>query len=205
MYQVPYAALLGKVIGEQRKVMILDLQGYSGFCEVEEGMASMGLEDLLSVVMTGNHSKSRILECIRHESNWDYVCTVQNSQCLVEGSKDLYEAIIELLVKELGYQTIIINFGTAFLGQLEMMEKCKKIYFLYGRETIDSWRENTFFHELLKQGKEILLQKIRKIEIPTNSNREMTWRALVEKWNWGQIGTLLRQGIEKEKSYGAVM
>ena len=92
MYQTPFAALLGMLYGEQRKVLILDLQSSSGLSEMEEGMASMGLEDLLSVVMTGNYSKSRILECIRHEAEWDYVCAVQNMECLAEGTKEAYDS-----------------------------------------------------------------------------------------------------------------
>jgi len=205
MYQAPFAALLGKIYGEQHKVLILDLQGYSGLSEMEEGMATMGLEDLLSVALTGNYSKSRVLECIQHESNWDYICSVQNNQCLAEGTKELYEALIELLVQEFGYEVIIINFGTVFLGQLDLMECCQCLYLLNEKTGEGHWREDNFERELQRQEKEILYRKIQKVEIPQNSNREVTWKALAEKWTWGQLGELLRQGMKKENSYGAVM
>lgn len=205
MYQAPFAALLGKIYGEQRKVLILDLQSYSGLSEMEDGMATMGLEDLLSVALTGNYSKSRVLECIQHESNWDYICSVQNNQCLAEGTKELYESMIELFVQELGYEVIIINFGAVFLGQLELMEQCQVLYLLNEKAGEGTWREKIFERELLRQEKESLLQKIRKVEIPQNSNREITWNTLVEKWIWGQLGEMLRQGRKKENSYGTVM
>lgn len=199
-YQTPFAALLGKIYGEQQKVLVLDLQNYSGLSEQEE--FSMGLEDLLSVVTTGNHSKSRILECIRHEADWDYVCPVQNNQCLAEGSKELYDALIELLVQELGYQKIMINFGSAFLGQLDMMEQCQRMYLLCGKEPGGCWREEVFLKELARLDRGMLLQKLQKIEIPQVSSREKTWRALVEKWNWGHMGEFLRGTIEKEVPRG---
>ena len=205
IYQTPFAALLGELYGAKQKVLILDLQGYSGFMKMEEGMLSMGLEDLLSAVITGNHSRSRLLECIRHEVNWDYVGPVQNNQCLVEGTKELYDALLKLLVEEFGYQKIIINFGTAYMGQLEMMEQCKQVYFLSAKQVSGSWREAAFWGELSRQEKEVLLQKIRKIEIPENSFRELEWKSLVEKWNWGYIGELLRQEIEREKDHGTVV
>ena len=200
-YQAPFAALLGKIYGEEQKVFVLDLQAYSGLNNQDE--CAMGLEDLLSVVSTGNYSKSRILECIRHEANWDYVCPVQNHQCLAEGNKDLYDSLVGLLAQELGYQKFIINFGSAFLGQLDMMEQCQKLYFLSGKDKSGTWREDVFLKELACLERGILLQRMERIEIPSNSTKEKEWSALVEKWNWGTIGESLRRVIEKETSHGS--
>ena len=94
----------------------------------------MGLEDLLSAVTTGNYSRGRMLECIRHGANWDYVCPSQNTQSLAEGSKELYEELIKILAEEFQYQKIIINFGTIFMGSLDIMEQCQRVYLLTGKE-----------------------------------------------------------------------
>lgn len=198
-YQAPFAALLAKISGEQDKVLVIDLQPYSGLHLTEEGMASMGLEDLLSVVMTGNYSKPRILECIHHEMEWDYVCAVQNIECLAEGTKESYDSLISILVKELNYQTIIINFGTVFIGQTELMEKCQTLYLLC--EKVSGWREDEFYCTLFRQEKNQLLQKIKKISIP--SSKETAWQTLVDKWNWSSLGTQLRQ--ERERQHGEIM
>lgn len=205
MYQTPFVALLGKIYGEQQKVLVLDLQCYSGLSDMEEGMASMGLEDLLSVASTGNYSKSRMLECIRHESNWDYICATQNNQCLAEGTQELYCDMIEILVREFGYQVIIINFGTMFLGQLDMMEGCQYLYLLDGKAGEGNWRDKNFEYELMRREKEHLKQVIQRVEIPANQKREANWRAMVEQWTWGTLGEVLRQERKKAKSYGPVM
>lgn len=205
MYQIPFAALLGELHGCKQKVLVLDLQSYSGYGKLEEGMTSMGLEDLLSAVITGNHSRGRILGCIRHEANWDYIGPVQNNQCLVEGTKALYDVLLKLLVEEIGYQKIIINFGTAYMGQLEMMEQCQQLYFLSAKDVAGRWREEVFFEELSRQEKDIILQKMKKIEIPQSPYLDVNWKPLVEKWNWGYIGELLRQGIEREMCHGTAV
>jgi len=44
-----------------------------------------------------------------------------------------------------------------------------------------------------------------KIEIPSISNRETSWRTLVEKWSWGPLGELLRQEAERKQKHGAAM
>lgn len=205
MYQLPFTALLANILGEQNKVLVIDLQQYSGLGSVEEGMNSMGLEDLLSVVMSGNYSRSRMLECIRHEAGWDYVCALQNEECLAEGTREIYHSLIELMISELGYQTILLNFGTAFQGQLVLMEECDEIYLLCEMEDTQRWRENTFFQHLSRQGRDTLVQRISKIQIPMTSRKETSWRSLADKWNWGSLGEELRRGLEKEETYGAVM
>ena len=205
MYQAPFVALLGKIYGEQQKVLVLDLQCYSGLSDMEEGMASMGLEDLLSVASTGNYSKSRMLECIRHESNWDYICATQNNQCLAESTQELYNTMIDILVREFGYQVIIINFGTMFFGQLDMMESCQCLYWLGGKAGELNWREKMFEYDLKRREKEHLKQVIQRVEIPTNQKREVNWRVLMEQWAWGSLGEGLRQGRKKVYSYGPVM
>ena len=45
------------------------------------------------------------------------VYPVQNNQCLAEGNKETYEDLIKLLVKELGYQKIIIKNSPCRLGK----------------------------------------------------------------------------------------
>ena len=205
IYQAPFAVLLGKVCGELQKVLILDLQSYSGLREIEEEASTMGLEDLLSVVQTGNYSKSRMLECIRHEGNWDYICPVQNHQCLAEGTRELYEMLIDRLVQDFGYEVVIINFGDVFWGQLDMMEMCQSCYFLSGKNDRGNWREQVFEQELIRQGKGNLIQTIQRIEFAQTVNREMNCRALAENWTWGEFGEMLRQQRKKENVYGAVM
>lgn len=202
-FQIPFAALLAKLYGEQKKVLLIDLQNYSGLGEYEE--KALGLEDLLSVVTTGNYSRSRLLEGIRHEENWDYIYPVQNNQCLAEGDRELYEALIQLLTKELGYQKIIINFGATFLGQLDFMDQCQYIYMLSRRGKAALWREVAFSKELVRMEREGLLQKIKHVELPTVLAEEAGWRPVMEKWSWGTFADTLQGQILKEATYGTAM
>lgn len=205
IYQAPFAVLLGKIYGEFQKVLILDLQSYSGLRQIDEEITSMGLEDLLSVAQTGNYSKSRMLECICHEGNWDYICSTQNHECLAEGAKELYEVLIKRLVQDFGYEMVVVNFGSAFPGQRDMMEMCQCMYFLTGKNEGGNWREKVFEQELIRQGREKLLQTMQRIEFSQNACREANCRTLAETWTWGEFGEILRQQRKKEKAYGEIM
>lgn len=204
-YQIPIVALMAEIYGEQEKVLVLDLQGHSGLEQKETDFTHMGLEELLSMAMTGNYSKSRVLECIVQRDKWDYVYPVKNIECLVEGDLSLYEDLMEILEKDFGYERIIINFGTAFRGQLEMMDHCDYFYLLSGKESIGEWREGAFLDVLERREKRSLLKKLSLIEIPNLPSVSVTWENLVEKWRWSSFGESLRSSIRKEEEIGTII
>ena len=201
--QIPFAALLGNIIGEQEKVLLLDLQHYSGLGEYEEG--AMGLEDLLSVALSGNYSKGRLLECIRHEGNWDYAYPVQNNVCLTEGNQSLYENLIQILTNELGYKKIILNLGAIFEGVYNLMDACTAIYLLSAKTDEQKWREQVFTREVSRLGKETLLKKIKSVVLPDIPREVRNWKHIVEKWSCMAFAETLRCLVKKEGSHGAIV
>lgn len=204
-FQIPFTALLAKIYGEEKKVLVLDLQNYSGLTRMDVTIPHMGLEDLLSIANIGTYSRGRVLDCIEHESNWDFINPVKNTSCLMEGTLEHYGFILDIMEEEFGYQTIVINFGATYQGQREMMERCHSFYLLTGKDEIGTWREDAFFQEL-EQGKQSdWLQNIEKIEIPTVSVAEKTWRTITDKWYWSSFGEKIRQKIGKEKVHGATV
>ena len=46
---------------------------------------------------------------------------------------------------------------------------------------------------------------MKKIEIPQSPYLDVNWKPLVEQWNWGYLGELLRQGIEREMCHGTAV
>jgi len=204
-YQLPFAALLARLCGETERVLLLDLQAYSGLalCETEE--FHMGLEDLLSIATVGSYSRGRILECIGHEVNWNYVYPARNSQCLMEGSDKLYETITNILGKELGYDRIIINFGVNFTGELDMMENCERVYLLCEKEGQKAWREEVFIKELQDSGKEELCKRLHKTEIAKSSSAQECWETVTEKWYWSAFGESIRRYVREAQGHEADM
>ena len=199
-YQAPFVAMLAKIYGEEEKVLVLDLQSYSGLRE--EYVSTMGIEDLLSVAITGKYSKGRLLESIQHAPGFDYVGPAQNHCCSAEGTKELFANIVDILARELGYQRFVINFGITFSGQIEMMESCEELYLLTANET---WRENAFFKDLNKLEKEELLGNIKRISIPHGVKSDCSVGGLTERWCWGQLGETVKHMIQKEYENGTVM
>lgn len=200
--QIPFTALLGEILGERNKVLVVDLQPFSGMSMEVEIDDVLGMEDMLSVSMTENYTKSRLSGSIGHEAKWDFIYPVKNSSCLMEANSQIYEKMIEIVEKELGYEQIILNFGSAFSGMEDLMEKCEQFYILTDQKEDHSWRESAFLTELRELGKERFLEQIIWIEIHPEFIKEHSWKQLERSWLWSHLGDQIRKISWVEKKDG---
>ena len=197
--QIPFCVLLAEVMADQRDVLLMDLQPFSGLAmEQEETNVSFGLEDLLTVATTEVYTSNRLKASIGREQNWDYIYPAKNIACLAEAGEEIYQKMLEILFKERDYQYVIVNFGAIFPGVLDFMDQCDGFYFLKARGESFNWRETSFLDEMGRLGKTEFLRKITKIEIPMEFIREKSWRQVAKSWLWGELGDLLRSQIWME-------
>jgi len=196
--QFPYATILSDILGEHRKVILLDLQQFSGFAKRGE----LGMEDAVSMAIAQNFIRGRMQDIIGHTPNWDYIFPFKNSNYLLEGNKDVYESLVRYLEQELGYDTVVINFGEGSMTFSEMKDICHQIFLLCPKGNGCNWREKTWKEELERKGEQDVLHRIQRMEIPSVSCTDMEWDRLVESWKWGSVGDLLRKVINEEKAIG---
>lgn len=206
-FQIPFAAMLCNICGENQSVLLLDLQAFSGMLSItgsleKEDMTDLlSMEDLMAVSITGVYTKGRLLSGIRRYNNFEYIHGVKNPECLAEGSEGVYQSMIDILTKELGYDCIVINFGSIFSGVLELMDSCDSCYFLVSKENIGKWRENIFWEVLKKHGKESFFCRIKRFEIPAVCGSDESWEQLAEKWCRSGIGDELRYQLWEKNGY----
>lgn len=196
--QIPFAVTLAEIYGEKASVLLLDLQEYSGLREAVFENAQedvLGMEDYMTAAATEACTRGRLPGGIGHEQNWDYIYPVRNTECLAEGSNQIFGKIIELLEKEQNYEVILINFGCVFTGVFTLMEYCKDFYLLVLKGETGNWREKEFITECQKREKNDLLKRIRRFEIPSILGNCEDWRKIVQQWKWNSIGDCLRKMI----------
>lgn len=204
LLQLPFSATTAMVCGEKEKVLLMDLQPFSGLAEIEnlEESESLGMEDLMSIATTGIYTPSRLLGAIGQEQKWDYVQPVKNTECLVEANADIYTQMMNLLVKELGYKKIVVNFGVVFFGMFELMSRCDQMFCVTHKGEGRSWREQVFLDEIKRRGKEDLWKRVSKIEVPPANNNDKEWRVQAQAWLWTAVGDALRERLWVESHVG---
>lgn len=201
--QIPFTILLAEIIGERDRVLVVDLQPYSGFgTEMEIEESCLGMEDVMAIATTEVYTTGRIAASIGSEQKWDFIYPPKNMLCLMEGDKNLYLRMLEILQKERGYEQFIVNFGGLFSGIMEAMELCDQFYFLVEKKEELGWREKSFIEELKRRGKEVFLEKIYWVDIPSSFVRERSWKELTKGWLWSEFGDQFREIYWMEKKHG---
>ena len=201
--QMPLAALVSGIYAEQGKTILLDFQADSGLRAImEDGEPELGMEDVMAIAMAGNYSKNRLLSAIGHSRQWDYVYPVKNAKCLQEVSGEMISNILQLLSTELEYRTIIVNLGDTAANICEVMQALDACYFLYPKGDGGSWRERNYIEEMERRGKDDVLHRITRIEVPAVSGADADWEGIVEQWKWNNVGTIVRKIVWEEAGCG---
>lgn len=201
-YQVPFMVTLASIMSERQKVLILDMQENSGFMHLLNQDGSGGVEELAVMAETGKYTYSRLMSCIGHMDNIDFVYPMSNTESLCEMNSVSYIKLIKMLCQEMDYDVIILNLGARFLGFYEVLNYCQNVYLMQKRGGLCQWREYEFVDELSKRGYKPLLDKITKIEMPLMSNPVSSCERLIEQWRWNEFGDLIRNTVPEVAKVG---
>lgn len=189
LLQLPLASTLAEICGEKSRTILIDLQAFSGLTNTD---AATNLEDVMVIATSGVYSKNRLLSAIGHKLSWDYIYPVKNSSCLCECNEKVYQKIKQLLIEELGYETLIWNLGEGLPDIIELSSSLEQLY-LVAEQGTGTWREQQFLQELKERGKEKIADRITRIETPTTMDCYGEWEKIAKQWKWGSIGDLLRK------------
>lgn len=194
-YQLPFLVTLASVLGEQNRVLILDLQENSGFLHLPQACRepeSGGMEELLAMAESKQYTRSRIFSCIGHLDDADFVYPAQNSECLCEATSTMYLRLLQIIAEEFDYSMILLNMGSRFQGFFEVLNQCQNIYMMSKNRGLCQWREYEFAEEAKKRGYEQIMERITKVEIPI-STIPMNCERIVEQWKWNELGDMIRR------------
>lgn len=191
-YQLPFLVTLASVLGEENRVLILDLQENSGFLHLPLQPPEGGMEEVLAMAESGKYSRRRLLSCIGHLDHADYIYPAENTECLCEANSGMYLRLLQMLGEELDYSVILLNMGSRFNGFFEILNQCQNIYLMSKSGGLCQWREYEFTEEAAKRGYAQITERITKVEIPittvpTNCER------IVEQWKWNELGDMIRR------------
>lgn len=191
-YQMPLAVTLASILSERERVLILDLQENSGFSQLVGERQGQGLEDLLVMAASGRFASGRMVSCIGHMEQADYVYPVKNTECLCETEGAVYRSLVRVLAQEMGYQTVIVNLGSRFVGFFELLNECQEIYLVKPRGGLAQWRQQEFLGELETHGMEAPGGRLHEVELPVLTNPAISCERLVEQWKWNEFGDRIR-------------
>lgn len=191
-YQLPFLLTLASILGEKKKVLILDLQENSGLRLATKGEEGPNLEDIFIMAQKGNYAKQRLLSSIRHGQQWDYIYPAMDSESMCIMDKTTYQSMLGEIAKSIPIDIILINFGARFHGFFELLGQCKPVFLLQGQGELARRREAEFSEEW--EGKDaIAFARMQKVKLTQQFLQISSYERLVEEWKWSEMGDYIRK------------
>ena len=151
--QMIFAMTMAQILGETQKVLYINLMEHSGFYALTKSEPGEDIGDLLYGMMQEGHDFTAGLHRIRQSCrNFDYIPPAVNPEHLAEISKPLYEKLLIALKNCSGYDVVLVDFGSVFLGFAEMMPVFASIYCIGKEGRVNRYRLEEFLEYLGKEG-----------------------------------------------------
>ena len=191
-YQLPFTAMLGNIASENKKTIVIDVQENSGLKKTLNMQNQKGLEELIVMIENERFSRNLFSECIVHEGRLDYIYPVVNTESLCEISSASYIKMLQFISQEMGYECLVINFGSRFQGFYEVLNICSQIFLIQKQGGLGQWREYEFIEDINERGYKRMLEKVVKIEPPVVTMPVDSCNKIVEQWKWTEFGDMIR-------------
>ncbi|MCM1258006.1 MAG: hypothetical protein NC307_09155 [Roseburia sp.] len=157
--QMLFSLTMAGILGEQQKVLYLNLQENSGFYGVTDSCAREDIGDLIYGMMQKDHDFQAGLHRIRRTFlNFDYIPPAVNPEHLSEIPQNLYEELFIGLKNTSGYDVVIVDFGMAFLGFAQILPIFETVYCLGKEGYLNRFRMEEFLGYLNKESDAIASQ-----------------------------------------------
>lgn len=150
--QMLFSMTMAQILSEEKKVLYVNLMEHSGFYHLTGTDTAEDVGDLFYGMLQGGQDFGAGLHRMRQSfRDFDYIPPVANPEHLSEISKSLYEQFLMSLKNSSGYDVVIVDFGTVFLGFAEMLPLFSTLYCLGKEGVISRYRTEEFLEYLNKE------------------------------------------------------
>lgn len=165
--QTTLGITLGQVLAEENKTLYLNFESFSGFPCLMGYEGGRNLSDLLYFLEKSPEKFQLYFDtCVRKLENLDYIPPIHAMHQLLLIREEQWRNLILAIVKEGGYDVIILDLSEGMQGLFEILRMCTHVYTLtqddrYAKAKVDQYEQLLQLCEY-----EDVLQKTTKRKIP---------------------------------------
>ncbi len=146
-----FAISLGKELAKIGKTLYLNMEEYADVGERFVKAEGRNLADLLYYMrQEGGDAALRVSTMVRQMENLDYIPPFLLSTDLKQVSLEEWKNLLQLILEETIYETIILDLGESIQGLTEILQFCDTIYMPVLEDDISKCKVQCF-HEGLQQ------------------------------------------------------
>lgn len=153
-------------MAKKEKVLYVNLEEFHGLSHIKKGKqgnmgeAYRGMSEVLFYLRQKKGKLALKLESIVYrKGNLDSILAVEDYRDLHAVTKEDMMELLQVLLEQTSYQTIVFDIGFLCDATLYLMEECRKIYMPEPQNEIQISKEHAFSKNLKAEKKEELLEK----------------------------------------------
>lgn len=168
-----YALNLGEKLAEKENVLYMSLEFFAGI----EGHFERSTQTIADLIYFSRQEKSSIgmflAPAVRHRGNLDYIVPAEVSEELKEIRGEEWIRLIEQILQQSIYETLILDIDEGILGLYQILEICTEIHMPVRNEPYANAKIRQFNEEVVMLGKEHVLEKIIRREITGDGGKRL--------------------------------
>lgn len=175
-----FAISLGKELAKMGKTLYLNLEEYADVGERFVKAEGRNLADLLYYMrQEGGDAALRVSTMAQQMENLDYIPPFLLSADLKQVSLEEWKNLLQLILEETIYETIILDLGESIQGLTELLQFCDTIYMPVLEDEISTCKVQCFREGLQQMKVEGLADKIQ--EFTAADDMETYARTLIKE------------------------
>ena len=194
-----FALTLGQILAEQRPVLYLNMESYSGFEEMMGELYERNISDLLYFLrQEDGNLVHRMNGMVRSLQQLDFIPPALSPMDIQYSPGQDWLRLLEEIVRCSSYEVLILDLGDALQDLFQIMDYCTRIYCPVRNDAISLAKVSHFENLLEMWNYEGVKAKLQKVQVPyINSSR--TGRAYFEDLVWTPVGDYVRELLKEEK------
>lgn len=164
-----FAIALGKELAKRKKVLYLNLEGYSGFGQVFQREDSGNLGDALYYTKQENSNFGmRLSMMVKRMDELEYIPPVPVCCDLKEVTFEEWELLIGQISENSIYEVIILDLGESVQGLFQILRLCDRIYMPVLEDEVSKEKLMQYEENMNELGMEEVIGKTEKFAAPQN-------------------------------------
>ena len=194
-----FALALGEILAEEKRVIYLNLERYSGLKDLGIVPEEAGdINDLIYFCRMDPESLVyRLGSMIRTFRNLDYIAPAVSGEDVMNIDADEWIGVLAALARAGEYETMILDLGISVTDAVPLLERCTRIYMPVLDDRVSEAKISQFFRAAERMGSTGLTEKIRQLRLPVL--REEQWgKDIGARLVRGKLGAFARRLLQSE-------
>jgi hypothetical protein len=162
-----FALSTAKVLSEQKHVLYINLEEFSGLNDILPAVHDMTLSDALYYYRQNNGNvNQKVTSTICSSGGIDYIPPVQCAEDIAFVDTGQILNFVNDIGRSEGYDVVVMDISYAIKQQWKLISGCKKVYMPIRNDYISVKKQQSFEAYFLAAGMENILEHICKVKLP---------------------------------------